>query len=281
MERCSSGRSEERVGCEGIDAVNKKNGNDAIFSMSHISKSFGAHLVLRDINLEIIRGQVTVIIGPSGGGKSTLLRCFSLLEMPNEGVINFDGCDLFRSDGKSPHIAKSRVLRTARSEMPTVFQNFDLFNNKNVIENVMLGPLIVQRRNKREVNQEASHILSRVGLNDKHGVFPHELSGGEKQRVAIARALVMRPKMLLFDEPTSALDPELVSGVLDMIKLLARDGMTLIIVTHEMGFARELADEILFVSDGAILKKGSSSEIFDNPQESRIVDFVSSFRRAS
>jgi ABC-type polar amino acid transport system ATPase subunit len=253
--------------------------NDVILTLTKVSKSFGDHTVLRGIDLEIQRGKVTVIIGPSGGGKSTLLRCFGLLETPNAGTINFDGFDLFRGEGNLVHRAKAHLLRKARSEMPMVFQNFNLFNNRNVLDNVTLGPSIVQKRSRSEVVREATEILARVGLYDKHGAFPHELSGGQRQRVAIARALAMHPKLVLFDEPTSALDPELVSGVLEMIKLLANDGMTLVIVTHEMAFARELADSVAFIADGAIVKSGSAEEIFDDPKERRIIDFVASFRR--
>jgi ABC-type polar amino acid transport system ATPase subunit len=252
---------------------------DAILSLVNVSKSFGTHRVLQNVSLQVIRGQVTAIIGPSGGGKSTLLRCFNLLETPDSGSISFDGVELFCAEGGGMRYARSAIRRKARSEMPMVFQSFNLFNNLNVIDNVLSGPIIVQKRARREALEDASRILARVGLHDKHGAFPHELSGGQRQRVAIARALAMHPKMVLFDEPTSALDPELVSGVLDMIQLLADDGMTLVIVTHEMGFARELATTVAFVADGGILKTGTPAEIFDNPKEGRVIDFVARFRR--
>ncbi len=251
---------------------------DNVLTVTNLSKSYGAQPVLRDIAFAVPRGKVSVIIGPSGGGKSTLLRCFNLLETPDSGRIVFDGEELFYSEGTWQRIAKPPIVRKARSEMPMVFQTFNLFANRNTIDNVISGPVLVQHRNKHAARQAGIEILARVGLESKQGYFPHELSGGQQQRVAIARALAMRPKVILFDEPTSALDPELVSGVLDMIKLLAADGMTLIIVTHEMNFARELADTVSFVADGKIVCSGTPSEIFDNPTEKRLIDFVSTFR---
>jgi ABC-type polar amino acid transport system ATPase subunit len=252
---------------------------ETILSVSELHKSYGRVPVIGGVNLELRKGKVSVIIGPSGGGKSTLLRCFNLLETPNSGSITFDGEELFCADKTVSRIAKAAVLRKARSEMPMVFQNFNLFANRNIIDNVIAGPVLVQRRDKKEARAAGGEILAKVGLAEKQGFFPHELSGGQQQRVAIARALAMKPKVILFDEPTSALDPELVSGVLGMIKLLADDGMTLVIVTHEMGFARELADTVSFMVDGRILCSGTSSELFDNPTEPRLVDFVSSFRQ--
>jgi ABC-type polar amino acid transport system ATPase subunit len=251
---------------------------DEVVTVTNLTKSYGAQPVLRDVSFAVPRGKVSVIIGPSGGGKSTMLRCLNLLETPNAGRIVFDGEELFYSEGTWNRLAKPHLVRKARSEMPMVFQTFNLFANRNVIDNVITGPVLVQHRNKREARQAGEEILARVGLESKQGFFPHELSGGQQQRVAIARALAMKPKAILFDEPTSALDPELVSGVLDMIKTLAADGMTLIIVTHEMNFARELADTVSFVADGKILCSGAPSEIFDNPTERRLIDFVSTFR---
>ena len=251
---------------------------DNVVTVTNLTKSYGAQPVLSDVNFSVPRGQVSVIIGPSGGGKSTLLRCLNLLETPSAGRIVFDGEELFYSEGTWQRLAKPHLVRKARSEMPMVFQTFNLFANRNIIDNVVAGPVLVQHRNKRAARQAGEEILARVGLESKQGFFPHELSGGQQQRVAIARALAMQPKAILFDEPTSALDPELVSGILDMIKILAADGMTLIIVTHEMNFARELADRVSFVADGKILCSGAPSEIFDNPTEQRLIDFVSTFR---
>ena len=228
------------------------------------------------MNLEVHPGEVTFLIGPSGGGKSTLMRCMNFLDVPSAGEIVFGGRRLCHEDGRVFHAAPERVLRAARSEMPMVFQHFNLFSHRTVLQNVIEGPVMVQRRRREEAVAEAEAILRRVGLGDKLGHYPDQLSGGQKQRVAIARALAMRPRLILFDEPTSALDPELVAGILDTIRSLADGGMTLIVVSHEMGFARKLADTVHFIADGTILESGPPERIFDSPANSRVTGFIRS-----
>jgi ABC-type polar amino acid transport system ATPase subunit len=250
--------------------------SEPLLSVRALRKSFGPLEVLKGVNIAVHPGEVTFLIGPSGGGKSTLMRCMNFLDMPNAGEIVFDGRRLCHEDGNLFHSAPERVLREARSEMPMVFQHFNLFSHRTVLQNVIEGPVMVKRRPRDQAISEAEEILRRVGLHDKLDHYPDQLSGGQKQRVAIARALAMRPRLILFDEPTSALDPELVSGILDTIRALAEEGLTLIVVSHEMGFARKLADVIHFIADGVILESGPPERIFDNPENSRLTGFIRS-----
>ena len=233
--------------------------------VKNIHKYFGHLHVLNDVSLDVSKGEVVVIIGPSGSGKSTLLRCLNRLEPVQSGEIWIDG---IRLDHHKTNI------RQVRAEVGIVFQAFNLFPHLTVIRNVMLAPIVVRRRPETEVRQEALALLAKVGLQDKVDGYPSQLSGGQQQRVAIARALAMQPKLMLFDEVTSALDPELVREVLDVMKKLARDGMTMIVVSHEMGFAREVADRVIFMDEGRILEQGTPAEIFDRPQNQRTREFL-------
>jgi ABC-type polar amino acid transport system ATPase subunit len=236
-----------------------------VVKVKGINKYFGHLHVLRDVSLEVGKGEVVVIIGPSGSGKSTLLRCLNYLEPVQSGEIWIDG---IRLDHHKTNI------RAVRAEVGIVFQSFNLFPHLTALRNIMLAPLVVRRRPEAEVRQEALAILAKVGLQDKVDAYPAQLSGGQQQRVAIARALAMQPKLMLFDEVTSALDPELVREVLDVMKQLARDGMTMIVVTHEMGFAREVADRVIFMDEGRIIEAGSAADIFDRPQNQRTKEFL-------
>ena len=233
--------------------------------VEHLEKRFKDLEVLKDISTEIMEGEVVVIIGPSGSGKSTFLRCLNGLEESTGGKIVVDGCDL-----KDPKLDINKF----RESVGMVFQHFNLFNNMNVLRNLMLAPVDLKKATKAEAEQNAMAMLERVGLKDKATAFPHQLSGGQKQRVAIARALCMKPDIMLFDEPTSALDPEMVGEVLEVMKELAREGMTMAVVTHEMGFAREVADRVLFMDGGYILEEGTPEQIFGNPQHQRTKDFL-------
>jgi ABC-type polar amino acid transport system ATPase subunit len=228
-------------------------------------KHFGHLHVLKGVNLEVARGEVVVIIGPSGSGKSTLLRCLNYLEPVQSGEVWVDG---IRLDHHKTNI------RQVRAEVGMVFQSFNLFPHLTVLRNVMLAPVIVRKRPEAEVREAALALLAKVGLQDKTDAYPSQLSGGQQQRVAIARALCMQPKLMLFDEVTSALDPELVREVLDVMKQLARDGMTMIVVTHEMGFAREVADRVIFMDEGRIVEEGTAEDIFDRPQYQRTKEFL-------
>ncbi len=233
--------------------------------VKNVHKYFGRLHVLKGVSLDVAKGQVVVIIGPSGSGKSTLLRCLNYLEPVQSGEIWIDG---IRLDHHRTNI------RAVRAEVGIVFQSFNLFPHLTVIRNVMLAPVVVRRRPQNEVRQAALAMLAKVGLQDKVGAYPSQLSGGQQQRVAIARALAMQPKLMLFDEVTSALDPELVREVLDVMKQLARDGMTMIVVTHEMGFAREVADRVIFMDEGRIVEEGQAAELFDRPREQRTREFL-------
>ena len=232
----------------------------------NLDKSFGKNRVLKNINLNVKKGEVVVIIGPSGSGKSTLLRCLNLLEVPTAGEIVFEGTSI---------TSKQNNIDLQRQKMGMVFQQFNLFPHKNVLENITLAPVKVKCINKEEAHKNALRLLKRVGLEEKAEAYPAKLSGGQKQRIAIARALAMGPDVMLFDEPTSALDPEMVGEVLDVMKELATEGMTMAVVTHEMGFAREVGDRIIFMSDGEIVEQGTPEEIFDNPQHPRTKEFLS------
>ena len=233
--------------------------------VKNIHKHFGKLHVLNDVSLDVAKGEVVVIIGPSGSGKSTLLRCLNYLEPIQSGEIWIDG---IRLDHHRTNI------RAVRAEVGIVFQSFNLFPHLTVVRNVMLAPVVVRKRPAADVRKEALAMLAKVGLQDKVDAYPSQLSGGQQQRVAIARALAMQPKLMLFDEVTSALDPELVREVLDVMKQLARDGMTMIVVTHEMGFAREVADRVIFMDAGRIVEEGQAAEIFDRPREQRTREFL-------
>ena len=226
-----------------------------MIKISHLSKKFGNLEVLKDINLDIEEGEVVCIIGPSGSGKSTFLRCINQLESPSGGIVEYEGKNL---------LDKKCDIRKFREEVGMVFQRFNLFPLKTVAENVMMAPVLTKHMNKED----------KVGLKDKADVYPSTLSGGQQQRVAIARALAMEPKALLFDEPTSALDPELVGDVLDVMKSLAKEGMTMIVVTHEMGFARDVADRVIFMADGYVVEEGKPERIFTAPKERRTQTFL-------
>ena len=241
------------------------NGKNVKISVSHLQKNFHHLEVLRDINVDVREGEVVVVIGPSGSGKSTFLRCLNGLETATGGEIVIDGTPLY---GKNVNINK------VRENIGMVFQHFNLFNNMNVLKNLMLAPVDLRKASKTEARERAMTMLRRVGLEDKANAYPHQLSGGQKQRVAIARALCMKPDIMLFDEPTSALDPDMVGEVLDVMKELAQEGMTMVVVTHEMGFAREVADRVIFMDGGYILEEGTPEEVFGNPQNQRTRDFL-------
>ena len=234
-------------------------------NVKNIHKYFGRLHVLQGVSLDVAKGEVVVIIGPSGSGKSTLLRCLNYLEPVQSGEIWIDG---IRLDHHRTNI------RAVRAEVGIVFQSFNLFPHLTAIKNIMLAPVVVRKRPENEVRQAALAMLAKVGLHDKVDAYPSQLSGGQQQRVAIARALAMQPKLMLFDEVTSALDPELVREVLEVMKQLARDGMTMIVVTHEMGFAREVADRVVFMDEGRIIEEGTAAAVFDRPREQRTREFL-------
>ena len=261
-----------------------------MISVKNLNKSFGELHILKDINEEIHKGEKVVIIGPSGSGKSTFLRCLNLMETPTSGEIFFEDVDITKANIKEVNLL--------RRKMGMVFQHFNLFNNKTVIENIMLSPVLCAKSDRRkairknlfskqkqavksvkeikaEAYENAMMLLKRIGLEDKADVYPSTLSGGQKQRVAIVRSLAMNPDVILFDEPTSALDPEMVGEVLEVMKELAKSGMTMVVVTHEMGFAREVADRVLFMDGGQILEQGTPDEVFNHPQCDRLRDFLS------
>lgn len=238
-----------------------------MIEIEHLKKNFGKNEVLKDISATVNKGQVICIIGPSGSGKSTFLRCLNVLETPTAGKIIFDGTDLAKlNDGKE--------LDELREKMGMVFQNFNLFPNMNVIENIKLAPMKVKGMSDADAEKLGLELLDKVGLKDRAQQYPTSLSGGQQQRVAIARALAMEPEMMLFDEPTSALDPEMVGEVLKTMQDLANSGMTMVVVTHEMGFAREVADEIWFMADGYLQEKGTPEEVFEHPTSERAKDFL-------
>lgn len=229
-----------------------------------LHKSYGNAEILKGIDLEVKKSEVVVVIGPSGSGKSTLLRCVNYLEVPTSGTISIDGQTI------TPDVD----INTIRAEVGMVFQHFNLFGHMTVLQNITLAPIKVRHMSKEEAEKVAMDLLTKVGLADKASAYPRELSGGQQQRVAIARALAMHPKIMLFDEPTSALDPEMVNEVLEVMKTLAESGMTMMVVTHEMGFARQVADRVLFVDGGKILEEGTPEELFTNPKEPRTQDFL-------
>jgi ABC-type polar amino acid transport system ATPase subunit len=236
-----------------------------VIDVKHLSKSFGDHLVLDDISEHVSPGENVVIIGPSGSGKSTFLRCLNLLEQPTEGTITFAGTEI-----TDPKVN----IDAMRRQMGMVFQHFNLFPNMTVRRNITLAPVQTKLMSQAEADAEADKLLARVGLADRGDSYPSALSGGQKQRIAIVRSLAMHPKVMLFDEPTSALDPEMVGEVLDVMKELAHEGMTMVVVTHEMGFAREVGDRVLFMADGKIAESGTPKDIFEHPQCARLQDFL-------
>ena len=240
--------------------------SDALIVMTDVNKWFGEHHVLKEVNLEVARGEVVVVIGPSGSGKSTLCRCINRLERFQKGSISIDK-QLLPEEGKA--------LAALRADVGMVFQSFNLFAHKSIVENVMLGPLKARGMKQAAARSKAMGLLERVGIADKANRFPAELSGGQQQRAAIARALAMDPKVMLFDEPTSALDPEMVNEVLDVMLELAAQGMTMVVVTHEMGFARSAAHRVVFMDDGRLVEINTPSEFFDNPKSPRARDFLS------
>jgi polar amino acid transport system ATP-binding protein len=237
-----------------------------VIKLNNIHKKFGDLHVLKGIDEEINKGEVLAIIGPSGSGKSTLLRCINFLEPPCDGDVHFEG-KLITKD--------SKILNSYRQQIGMVFQQFNLFPNKTVLENITMAPILLKKYSTEEANEIGLALLERIGLLDKKNEFPSKLSGGQKQRVAIARALAMKPKAMLFDEPTSALDPEMVGEVLEFMKNLANEDVTMIVVTHEMGFAREVADRVLFMDEGAVVESGSPKEIFTCASHPRTIDFLS------
>ncbi|AEE15006.1 Phosphonate-transporting ATPase [Thermodesulfobium narugense DSM 14796] len=233
--------------------------------MENVNKYFGTHHVLKDINLHVKFKERLVIMGPSGSGKSTLIRCINFLEKPSSGRIFVNGVEI---------TANKVQLNKVRQKIGMVFQHFNLYPHKTALENVMLAPILVEKRDKNEVEKSAIALLEKVGLKDAYNKYPSQLSGGQQQRVAIARALNMKPDLLLFDEPTSALDPEMIQEVLDIMVALAKEGMTMIVVTHEMGFAKQAADRIVFMDDGQIMETGTPDQIFNNPQHERTQAFL-------
>ncbi|MDQ1011669.1 polar amino acid transport system ATP-binding protein [Streptomyces sp. V4I23] len=248
----------------------------AMVEVRSVHKSFGAHQVLRGIDLEVRAGEVTVVLGPSGSGKSTLLRTINHLEKVDSGWISVDGTLVgYRRQGDKLYELREREVLRQRTSIGFVFQNFNLFPHLTVLENIVEAPVSALGRARKQAAEAARKLLARVGLADKADSYPRRLSGGQQQRVAIARALALEPKLLLFDEPTSALDPELVGEVLDVIRDLARQGTTMIVVTHEIGFAREVADTVVFMDDGRIVEAGPPTEVLDNPRRERTRAFLS------
>ena len=244
---------------------------ETILQIKHLGKSFGTHEVLRDIDFTVNKGDVTSIIGASGSGKSTLLRCINLLENPSSGEILYHGENILRRGFDIP---------AYRSRVGMVFQSFNLFNNMTVLENCIVGQVKVLKKNPEEARQHAMYYLEKVGMAPYINAKPRQISGGQKQRVAIARALAMDPEVLLFDEPTSALDPEMVGEVLAVMQSLAQEGMTMLVVTHEMAFARDVSNHVVFMSQGVICEEGSPEDVFGNPQKQETKDFLSRFRNA-
>lgn len=253
-----------------------KNSNETILKIENLNKAFGDNVVLHSISAEIKKGEVVVVIGPSGSGKSTFLRCLNHLEIPTSGIIWFknSAVGLVQKNGKLVACDEC-TLDHQRSKIGMVFQSFNLFPHLTVMENLTIAPINVNKLDKKSAEEKALSLLEKVGMTHKKDAYPRELSGGQQQRVAIARALCMEPEVMLFDEATSALDPELVGEVLKVMKDLALSGMTMVVVTHEMGFAKEVADRVIFMDKGFIVEEGTPSQVFDNPQEKRTIEFLS------
>ena len=252
--------------------------NDKLIQVKHLKKYYnkGALHALDDVSVDINKGDVMVVIGPSGSGKSTLLRSLNLLEEPTDGEIIFHDIDITKKKFTSKEGKTEKVnINLHRQKMGMVFQHFNLFPHKTILDNMILAPMKVLGMDRKAAEEKALALLKRVGLEDRAGAYPIQLSGGQKQRVAIVRALMMEPEVMLFDEPTSALDPEMVGEVLEVMKELARGGMTMVVVTHEMGFAREVGNRVLFMADGQLLEQGTPEEIFSNPNHPRLQDFLS------
>ena len=246
----------------------------ALFEVKNIKKSFGDHHVLQDISISVEQGEVVAILGPSGSGKSTLLRCSTLLETMDDGTLSFDGKNACVSEnGKSVYASKGEI-REIKQSYGLVFQDFNLFPHYTVLKNVCDAPIHVLKRDKSEVEKEAKELLAKVGLDQKLDAYPAQLSGGQQQRVAIARALAMRPKIIFFDEPTSALDPEITAGILRVLRQLAEEKMTMVIVTHEIGFARNVADRVIFMDGGVVVEEGKPEDVIDNPGSERMKAFL-------
>ena len=251
---------------------------DRLIQVQHVKKYYnhGAIKALDDVSVDINKGDVMVVIGPSGSGKSTLLRSLNLLEEPTGGSILFDGVDITQKYTVTPEGKKVKLdINIHRQKMGMVFQHFNLFPHKTILQNMTIAPIKVKGMDKNEAEKKARALLARVGLEDRADAYPIQLSGGQKQRIAIVRALMMEPEVMLFDEPTSALDPEMVGEVLEVMKELASSGMTMVVVTHEMGFAREVGNRVLFMADGKLLEEGPPQQIFGNPQNPRLKDFLS------
>ena len=246
-----------------------------MLNFKNIKKSFGDNEVLKNVSLTVPTGKVVVILGPSGSGKTTLLRCANFLEVPNSGTVNLDDISIDSTNYKKDEIYD------LRKNVTMVFQNYNLFKNKTALENVMEGMITVQRKNKAEANRVSKNLLSQVCLADRELFYPSQLSGGQQQRVGIARALALKPKAILFDEPTAALDPELVGGVLEVMKAVAKTGITMVVVTHEMQFAREVADKVVFMDQGVVVEEGTPEEVFDHPQSPRTEQFLSRVRKSA
>jgi len=257
----------------------ERGGGDPVVALRGVSKSFGALKVLRSVSLEVRAGHTLCVLGPSGSGKSTLLRCINFLERPDDGEVLLRGerVGVHCSAAGQEQPMSDRELARMRTRMAMVFQQFNLWPHLTVLGNLSESPIHVQRRSRDEVIAEAEVLLKKIGLSDKRDVYPSRLSGGQKQRVAIARALAMKPEVLLFDEPTSSLDPELVGEVLAVMRELANEGQTMIVVTHEMGFAREAADEVMFIDEGSVIEKAAPEEFFGNPSTQRVRQFLQRF----
>lgn len=252
--------------------------NDKMIQVRNLKKYYnhGAIKALDDVSVDVNKGDVMVVIGPSGSGKSTLLRSLNLLEVPTSGEIIFHGVDITKKKVKLPDGKTAKInIVEHRQKMGMVFQHFNLFPHKTILDNMTLAPIKVKGMDKREAEEKGVALLKRVGLGDRADAYPIQLSGGQKQRVAIVRAMMMEPEVMLFDEPTSALDPEMVGEVLEVMKELAQQGMTMVVVTHEMGFAREVGNRVLFMADGKLLEQGTPEEIFEHPNHPRLQDFLS------